>query len=51
VDFAKKLLVDTQRSVQEIALQVGCASARHFGAIFRTAVGETPTAWRRARGK
>ncbi|WP_437681831.1 helix-turn-helix transcriptional regulator [Sorangium sp. So ce131] len=38
-------------SLTAIALDVGCASAQHFSAMFRKATGQSPSAWRaRARG-
>ncbi|KYF71075.1 hypothetical protein BE17_19035 [Sorangium cellulosum] len=38
-------------SLTAIAIDVGCASAQHFSAMFRKATGQSPSEWRaRARG-
>jgi AraC-like DNA-binding protein len=46
VDAAKKLLIDTDASLTEIAFDVGCASLPTFSALFRKIVGESPSQWR-----
>jgi AraC-like DNA-binding protein len=50
VEAAKKLLVDTDQSVEAIAREVG-ATARHLGEVFRDHTGSTPRQWREANGK
>ncbi len=48
---AKSLLLESDRKLGAIALEVGCASLQHFSTLFRRAVGEAPSAWRaRHRG-
>jgi AraC-like DNA-binding protein len=47
---AKRLLAETDVSLIDIGLQVGCADQSHFTALFRTHVAQTPKAFRdRAR--
>ena len=45
---AIKLLTRTERSLPEIALDVGCACQSHFTTMFRKCTGTTPGAFRRA---
>ena len=50
VRAAQALMVETDRKLGAIALDVGCASLQHFSTLFRKATGEAPSAWRsRAR--
>lgn len=46
VEKSKPLLLRTERPVSEIALAVGFKSFSHFTKIFRTHVGEPPSAYR-----
>jgi AraC-like DNA-binding protein len=46
VRLAKRLLVETDSSLTEIAYDVGCASPQHFSTLFRRVVGAPPSAWR-----
>jgi AraC-like DNA-binding protein len=46
LDRAKQLLTETDLSLSEIALQVGCADHSHFTALFRTHVALTPRDYR-----
>jgi AraC-like DNA-binding protein len=46
VSAAKKLLLETDVSLTEIAFDVGCASLPTFSALFRRVVGESPSQWR-----
>lgn len=46
MEEAKRLLSETEVSLSEIALQVGCADQSHFSALFRRHVGMTPKAYR-----
>jgi AraC family transcriptional regulator len=43
---AKQLLAETDVSLVEIGLQVGCADQSHFTALFRRHVALTPKAYR-----
>jgi len=45
---ARRLLIETQRSVIDIGLEVGYSSPSHFSQIFRREVGVTPSAYRQA---
>ena len=46
MERAKQLLTETDLSLIEIALQVGCADQSHFTALFRTHFALTPKAYR-----
>jgi len=46
MEHAKQLLAETDVSLSEIALQVGCTDQSHFSALFRAHVTLTPTAYR-----
>ncbi|MEZ4360273.1 MAG: helix-turn-helix transcriptional regulator [Kofleriaceae bacterium] len=46
VERAKQLLTSTNRSIHDIAREVGCESARYFATIFRKATGRRPIEWR-----
>ena len=43
---ARQLLLETERSVIDIGLEVGYSSASHFSQVFRREVGVTPSAYR-----
>lgn len=45
---ARRLLIETQRSVIDIGLEVGYSSPSHFSQVFRREVGVTPSAYRQA---
>lgn len=49
VRVAKRLLVDTDTPITNIALDVGCASLQHFSALFRKRCGQSPSAFRKRR--
>lgn len=49
LERAKALLLETDASVSDICPQVGYNSASHFIKVFRTAVGQTPDAFRKSR--
>jgi AraC-like DNA-binding protein len=49
VQRAKDLLLGTSYPLKRIALQIGFASAQHFGVVFRRATGESPRLWRMKR--
>ena len=49
VRLAKRLLVESDSSLTEIAYDVGCASPQHFSTLFRRVVGAPPSAWRAER--
>jgi AraC family transcriptional regulator len=46
MDYARRLLAETDVSLIDIGLQVGCADQSHFTALFRTHVAQTPKAFR-----
>jgi len=46
VRLAKRLLVESDSTLTEIAYDVGCASPQHFSTLFRRVVGAQPSAWR-----
>jgi AraC family transcriptional regulator len=46
MEYAKRLLAETDGPLIEIGLQVGCADQSHFTALFRTHVSMTPKAYR-----
>ncbi|MEQ1406899.1 AraC family transcriptional regulator [Neorhizobium sp. Rsf11] len=47
VDFAKRLLLESDVTIAGIAAQLGFSDQAHFTKVFRQIVGETPAAWRR----
>lgn len=49
VERAQGLMLATDASLSEIALDCGLADQSHLTRLFRRVVGESPRAWRRAR--
>jgi AraC-like DNA-binding protein len=49
IEVAQGLMLTTQHTLSEIALQCGLADQSHLSRWFRRVVGETPHAWRRLR--
>jgi AraC family transcriptional regulator len=49
VERAQGLMLSTDASLSEIALDCGLADQSHLTRLFRRIAGETPRAWRRAR--
>lgn len=47
IEKAKKLIMSGDRSMLEIALEVGFCSQSHFNKVFRTATGVTPAEYRK----
>jgi AraC-like DNA-binding protein len=47
VRAAKRLLLDGDAPLTEIAYEVGCASLQHFSALFKKRVRESPSAFRK----
>ncbi len=47
---AQRLLVDTDKSITTIALDVGFSSSSYFSRMFRRQVGQSPEEYRRNRG-
>jgi AraC-like DNA-binding protein len=45
---AKQLLTDTDKSITEIALEVGFSDSGYFSRVFRREVGLSPEAYRQA---
>jgi AraC-like DNA-binding protein len=50
IRLAKRLLVESDSAITEIAYDVGCASPQHFSTLFRRVTGQVPSAWRTRRG-
>ena len=50
VDEARRLLLDTERPVADIALETGFTDQSHLTRVFRRSLGETPAAFRRRFG-
>lgn len=48
VHAAKRLLLEPERSIREVALAVGFKSETHFTNVFRRLVGEAPGRWRKS---
>ena len=46
VDRARRLLLDTERPVADIALETGFSDQSHLTRVFRRSLGETPAAFR-----
>lgn len=44
---AKRLMLETDRKLSDIALEVGCATPSAFSGLFRRLTGETASEWRR----
>lgn len=49
IERAKCLLIETNRSLEDVAEATGFADAVHFGRTFRKVTGATPAAWRQDR--
>lgn len=49
VERAQGLMLSTEKTLSDIALECGLADQAHFTRLFRSIVGESPAAWRRAR--
>jgi AraC family transcriptional regulator len=49
VERAQGLMLATDASLSDIALDCGLADQSHLTRLFRRIVGESPRAWRRAR--
>jgi AraC family transcriptional regulator len=49
VERAQGLMLSTNRSLSDIAIECGLADQSHLTRLFRRIVGESPAAWRRAR--
>ncbi|MCE9580435.1 MAG: helix-turn-helix transcriptional regulator [Deltaproteobacteria bacterium] len=49
LERAQDLLADPARPLGDIALACGFATQAHFSTVFKTRLGATPSAWRRAR--
>jgi AraC-like DNA-binding protein len=46
VRIAQRLMAQTDATLSQIALDVGCRSLQHFSTLFRRIAGETPSQWR-----
>jgi AraC family transcriptional regulator len=49
IEYAKRLLVDREKSIVDIALEAGFSEQSHFTRAFSAANGVSPFAWRRSR--
>ena len=49
IDLARKLLVESELTIADIAAQLGFSDQAHLTKAFRQIAGETPAAWRRVR--
>jgi AraC family transcriptional regulator len=49
IERAQRLMLSTDTSLSQIALDCGFADQAHFSRLFRRVAGDTPSAWRRAR--
>ncbi len=49
VEQAKKLLIDPNRPMINVAMSCGFSDQSHFSRIFKQIEGQTPKAWRKAR--
>lgn len=47
IDHAKKLLMESELAVADIAAQLGFSDQAHLTKVFRQIAGDTPAAWRR----
>ena len=49
IERAQGLMLTTNNSLSQVAMDCGLADQAHFNRLFRRFVGESPGAWRRAR--
>jgi AraC family transcriptional regulator len=49
IEQSQTMMMATQKTLADIALDCGLVDQAHFGRLFRRFVGETPGAWRRTR--
>jgi AraC family transcriptional regulator len=49
IDYAKRLIANTNHSIIDIAAECGFADQPHLTTLFKRFVGETPAAWRRSQ--
>lgn len=49
IERAQRMMLSTDTSLCQIALDCGFADQAHFSRLFRRVAGDTPRAWRRAR--
>lgn len=49
IEYAKRLLVNREKSLVDIALEAGFSEQSHFTRAFTSANGVSPNAWRRSR--
>jgi len=46
IRLARRLLIESDSTLTEIAYDIGCASPQHFTALFRRVTGDAPSVWR-----
>jgi AraC-like DNA-binding protein len=51
IQYARVLLGDPQRTLVDVALEVGFCTQAHFTTVFHRFVGHTPNCWRRAQSR
>jgi AraC-like DNA-binding protein len=49
VRLAQRLIAQTDATLSQIALDVGCRSLQHFSTMFRRVTGQAPSQWRTAQ--
>ncbi len=49
IEAAKRMLIETNDPLVEVALNVGFQTQSHFSTVFKRLVGETPARWQRAQ--
>ena len=49
IEFAQGIMLRTDLTLSQVALRCGLFDQPHLSKVFRSVVGETPSAWRRAR--
>ena len=49
IERAQGLMLSTDKSLSEIAIECGLADQPHFTRLFGRVVGQSPAVWRRAR--
>jgi AraC family transcriptional regulator len=51
VEYAKRIIAGTNRSIIEVAAECGFSDQSHLTRLFKRFVGETPGVWRRTNGQ
>jgi AraC-like DNA-binding protein len=48
MEFACRMMLETDEQLSQVALAAGMADQSHFCRLFRKWIGQSPSAWRRA---